>query len=657
MDRHQVSGGPPGPQSPHPLVVASWRRCEDLYHLVPDVSRPVLRFQESEIRQRADRFADRLGDGIGHLAPLGRVVAAGGGTLLVSDADQVLLPLASAPAADAALVRRGIVPGSCWDERIAGTNGIQMALTSGDPFTVRGAEHFFVGLRQFSCCSVPILDAGNRIAGALTSAAVDRGDGAGQRLAAMVMQIAARRLQAAMFRRRHAGQVLVSLAPLDSSDLDGAVNALIALDGGGRILAATRRAARMAGSATPEAMTGQTLAALFGVGLEQLIDAPGWFARSEGAHPTALGLHVTLPLPPRSPRRARPRNGRGKDDGRAGDVGTDAGTGKGAATGAGPRAGLDAGAALPPAPPQPWPAAAMAEAEAALRHGLPVLVLGETGTGKTSFAQHLHRRTAPAQAQAFTVDCAQIEATEAGRQRARLFAERALQAAHDSGGAATLILDHLESLPPAPQAWLVEILSMLEERTETADGALARAPALRVVALCARPPEALIAAGTLRDDLLYRLQGARVTLAPLRDRTAALPDLLARLAQEAAGWPVPVADGAMSVLMAHSWPGNLREARHVMRLACGRARGGPILAGHLPSYLAAAPRAGAGAEPGAAATPGTGAGTSAEARIAQALHATGWNVSAAARRLGLSRATLHRKIRSAGLDRPGRRPA
>ncbi|MFC2967515.1 sigma-54-dependent Fis family transcriptional regulator [Acidimangrovimonas pyrenivorans] len=512
----------------------------------------------------------------------------------------MLLPLTSAPPADAALVRRGIVAGSCWDERVAGTNGIQMALTTREPFTVRGDEHFFVGLRQFSCCSVPILDAENRIVGALTSAAIERKQSATQPLAAMVMQIAARRLQAAMFRRRHAGQVLLSLAPLDNSDLDGAVNALVALDESGRVVAATRRAARMAGSPRPDAMIGHSMETLFGIGLDRLMDAPDWFARSEGTHPAAIGLHLTRPVGPR---------------------------------GRTPAAAM----ASPPAPP-PWGVELTAEAEAAFREGLPVLVIGETGTGKTAFARCLHDGLDAADAQAFTIDCAQIEATEAGRLRIGLLLERALQAARDSGAPASLILDHLEALAPAPQAWLVELLSRLEERPETVAGA----PALRIAALAARPPEALIAAGLLRDDLLYRLQGARVLLPPLREDPAALAETLGRLAREAAGESVPIDATALAVLMAYPWPGNLREARLVMRLACSRAQGRPILPRHLPSHLSAA-----ASDPPA---------ETAETRIVQALHATGWNVSAAARRLGLSRSTLHRRIRRAGLGRPGSRP-
>ncbi|GHD98633.1 hypothetical protein U879_14205 [Defluviimonas sp. 20V17] len=574
--------------------------------------RPILRYRQSEIRLRAERFADTLGDGAGHLGALGNAVAGGGGALLVSDVEQVLLPLSSAPPADEALVQRGIVPGSCWDERIAGTNGIQMALASQGPFTVRGAEHFFVGLRQFICCSVPLLDGDNRIIGTLTSAAVEQSAGAGQPLAAVVMQIAARRLQAAMFRRRHAGRIMLSLAPLGSPELDGAVNALVALDETGRILAATRRAARIAGSQRPDAMVGQDIAALFGVGLDRLLDAPGWFARSEGNHPSAIGLHVTLPI------------------------------GIHAAPGFAPRATPDAGARMPPVPllPRPGWTEAMAETEAAFRQGLPVLLIGETGTGKSVFAQTLHSRARAPVAKLVTIDCAQIEPSAEGRLRIRLVFEHALQTARETGAASTVILDHLEALGAAPQGFLVEILAMLEDQPETLRGV----PAPRIVALCGRPPEALIAAGVLRDDLLYRMQGTRVVLPALREDAVALGETLIRLAQDAAGWNVPIREDALAALMAHAWPGNLREARRVIALACSRAHGGPIRLAHLPSYLSAC-----GASAAACAPP--------EARILHALNAAGWNVSAAARRLGISRATLHRKIRRLGLGRPGSRPS
>ncbi len=608
MHQRQGDSSPLEGRSPRPLVAASWRRCEDRYHLVPDVLRPVLRFQQSEVRLRAERFADALGDGVRHLGAVGDAVATGGGTLLVSDAEQVLLPLSSVRPADGALVRRGIVPGSCWDERIAGTNGIQMALKSRGPFTVRGAEHFFVGLRQFICCSVPLVDGEDKIIGTLTSAAVERRVGAGLPLAAMVIQIAASRLQAAMFRRRHAGRVVLSLSSLDTADLDGAVNALVALDENGRILAATRRAERMVGSPRPDALIGQEIEALFGIGFDRLLDAPGWFARSEGNHPTAIGLHVSLAVGPR----ATPR-----------------------VTVMAPR----------PAPrPDFCAGEAVAEAEAAFRQGLPVLVIGETGTGKTTFAEALRAPAEATDAKSFTVDCAQLEATEEGRLRLRLLFERALQAARETGVTSTLILDHLEALAPALQAFLVEVLSMYEDCPEMVHGA----PALGIVALCNRPPEALIDADLLRADLLYRLQGARVVLPPLREDPAALGQTLIRLAREAAGGIVPIRDDALAVLMGYPWPGNLREARHVLRLACGRARGAPIEVTHLPSYLSAR------TYPSAQAS-GPDAGP-AEAHILQALRATGWNVSAAARRLGVSRSTLHRKIRSTGLGRPGSRP-
>jgi hypothetical protein len=112
----------------------------------------------------------------------------------------------------------------------------------------------------------------------------------------------------------------------------------------------------------------------------------------------------------------------------------------------------------------------------------------------------------------------------------------------------TLILDHLEALAPALQAFLVEVLSMYEDCPEMVHGA----PALGVVALCNRPPEALIDADLLRADLLYRLQGARVVLPPLREDPAALGQTLIRLAREAAGGTVPISDDAAGRAAARS---------------------------------------------------------------------------------------------------------
>lgn len=214
---------------------------------------------------------------------------------------------------------------------------------------------------------------------------------------------------------------------------------------------------------------------------------------------------------------------------------------------------------------------------------LPVLILGETGTGKELVAQALHDQSGR-RGHFVPVNCGSVPRelveselfghergafTGATTRRTGLFAEA------DEG---TLFLDEIGELPTELQPRLLRVLE--NGLIRPVGAARERRVLVRVVAATHVNLERAVAAGRFRRDLLYRLNAAVIRTPPLRARRTDIPLLAARILHEEAaqGSPCQLSDAALDVLWRHAWPGNVRELKNVLRRAV--ALGGAVLEPH-----------------------------------------------------------------------------
>jgi len=284
---------------------------------------------------------------------------------------------------------------------------------------------------------------------------------------------------------------------------------------------------------------------------------------------------------------------------------------------------------------------------------LPVLVRGETGTGKELLARAVHALSG--RAGAFVpVNCGAIPGelveshlfghTKGAFSGAVRQETGFVQAAH--GG--TLFLDEIGDLPAASQAALLRVLQ--ESEVVPVGSVRAVRIDLRVVAATHQPLESLIARGVFRTDLLARLDGFTFTLHPLRERREDLGLLVANLLQAACGASrVPILATAVGrALVRYSWPLNIRELGHCLSRACALAReGGSIELSHLPAPVRDALEADidgpAGTDPEAD-----------DARLRAQLEALlvehRGNIAKVARALGKARMQVHRWLKRFEID-------
>ena len=289
-----------------------------------------------------------------------------------------------------------------------------------------------------------------------------------------------------------------------------------------------------------------------------------------------------------------------------------------------------------------------------------VLVTGESGTGKELVARELHRLSGRHAEPLVALNCAAVSEALA---ESELFGHEKGSFTGASGrkiglielaDGGTLFLDEIGDLAQALQA---KLLRALETRLFRRVGGVREIPAnFRLVSATNQPLARLVEEGTFRGDLFYRINAVVIDLPPLRDRgddILLLAEHFLKQTRLGRGGAWSLSDAASEVLRRYAWPGNVRELRNVMERAALLARDGVIRPQDLGASLLGE---------GGYVHPESGGGDGLPAlnleelerrAIVEALERTGWHQGQAAGLLGISDRTLHRKIRSFGLRRPG----
>lgn len=473
-----------------------------------------------------------------------------------------------------------------------GTTAPACTLAEGVPMVVIGNQHYLSELEHVFCVSVPVRGLGGEIIGALDIT------GVGERQAGAVLEQLSHAAMAAENRLfAGLGDCRILSLQHDPRLLGTPLQGLLAIDHAGRIRNANRAAQRLLGLAQYQP-DGRHLDQLFEASTAiDLHHAPQQLTLNDGSRLFARVLEQHRPVVSRNTRLNQP----------ASPLGSDTGLNR-----------------------------QLQQAHKAFAAGVPILLQGETGTGKEVFARALHEHWNP-QAPFVAINCSAIpeslieaelfgyaEGTFTGARKGG--ASGQLVAAH--GG--TLLLDEIGDMPAALQT---RLLRVLQEREITRLGSSQRRPLdIRVISAthCDLPQR--MAARQFREDLYYRLNGLSVSLPALRERED-LDILIERLRLRHAG--PPLHSLALQALRRQNWPGNVRQLEQTLRLASALAQDEAMIRlEHLPMELQQLPMAALDGDLEA----------TLRRTVENALVANGGNISAAAAQLGISRTTLYKKL-------------
>ena len=599
------------------VIRDSWLRCVQQHRLDPTRMQEAIILPQARLREHQDQMEALLHIARHGLESLYTKVAGLGYVVLLTDARGVTVDFLGDLVFEPSLRKAGLYLGADWSEHHAGTCGVGTCISTGQALTVHLDDHFDATHIPLTCTSAPVYDSAGQLSAVLDISQLSSNQPKdSQHLALQLVKMYAHDIENAAFLHHHRHDWILRLSQAPQF-LDVQPEYLLALDNNGQVVGHNRRAQLALAGAQP----------LRGRRFEQLFDQPfsqiGRFVMTQPSDQRAVMLASGRQLlflsavpPPTKTVASAPRE------------------------------------RVVPAP-----LAALSAGDAALDRQvervarlvntpISLLITGETGSGKEYFAKAVHAASERRARPFVPVNCAAIpehliESELFGHlpgsfSGAAPKGKRGLVVEADGG---TLFLDEIGDMPLALQARLLRVLS---EREVLPVGATRPVPVnIRVIAATHAPLEQWVRAGRFRDDLYYRLKGAHIELPPLRERS----DLVAMITRLLGGRSITPA--ALARLRSHRWPGNLRELRNVLDYACSLCAQGPIDLDDLPDLAMGSMPLDRDTVPTAA--PGEG-----PQALLQALRAAQWNVSAVARAMGLSRMTLYRRMKRAGIVPPNR---
>jgi transcriptional regulator of acetoin/glycerol metabolism len=604
------------------VIRDSWLRCVQEHRLDPTRMQEAVILPHGRVREHQDQMEAFLHIARHGLESLYTKVAGLGYVVLLTDARGVTVDFLGDLVFEPSLRKAGLYLGADWSEAHAGTCGVGTCISTGKALTVHLSDHFDATHIPLTCTSAPVYDSAGRLSAVLDISQLSSSQPKeSQHLALQLVTLYAHDIENAAFLHKHRADWVLRLSTAPQF-LDVQPEFLLALDAAGRVVGHNRRAqlGLQAGRGRP--LLGTSFEDLFDVPFEQI----GRFVQVQPSDQRAvmhagaqLLLFLSATAPPRLPATSRQATERVLPE---------------------PLAQLSAG-----------DVALDRQIERAARlvnSPISLLVTGETGSGKEYFAKAVHASSERRARPFIAVNCAAIPEAlieselfgylPGSFSGAAARGKRGLITEADGG---TLFLDEIGDMPLPLQARLLRVLS---EREVQPVGATRPVPVnIRVIAATHAPLETLVRAGRFRDDLYYRINGAHITLPSLRERS----DLAAMIDRLLGGRTLSAE--ARNVLLLHPWPGNLRELRNVLDYAQSVCPDGPIGVDDLPEFRRAP-------DPGRApaAQVETQAPPTESTELLQALQSAQWNVSQVARRMGLSRMTLYRRMQRAGIVPPNR---
>ncbi|MGO3986846.1 sigma-54-dependent Fis family transcriptional regulator [Pseudomonas sp. SAS7] len=590
------------PQAPVPaLILDSWRRSMELYRLDPGSQQGPRILSQSllnECRERAELFLRIASDAV---ARLHERVRGADYCVLLTDAQGRTIDYRVESAIRNDCRKAGLYLGTCWSEGEEGTCGVAAVLTSKAPVTVHKRDHFRAAFIGLTCTAAPVFDPQGELLGVVdVSALQSPDDRRSQHLIRQLVEQTAREIENAFFMHSAQGH-WVMRAHGTPGYVESQPDYLLAWDADGRLQAinslARQRLVQHLGR-LPE-----HIGELFDMGQLRRVNTS-----SAQRLPGLGGLYGRVSAPQQRQRA------------------------------------------------QPLQQAQDARIEQHLRLAtrvkdcnLAVLVQGETGAGKEVFARQLHQQSQRRDGPFVTLNCAAIPEnlieSELFGYVAGAFtgaSSKGMQGLLQQADGGTLFLDEIGDMPLNLQTRLLRVLA----EGEVAPLGAARRERVDIQVICAthRDLAKMVAEGRFREDLYFRLANARFELPPLREREDRLGLIHQLLAEEAQACAVEVvlADAALQSLLLYCWPGNLRQLRQVLRYACAVSEGGQVQLQDLPQEVRG----------DAVVSAESGVSCPARQLLLDALIRHRWKPADAARALGISRATLYRRVHEHRIEMP-----
>ncbi|NBF03276.1 GAF domain-containing protein [Pseudomonas sp. Fl5BN2] len=614
-----------GPGS-DPSIARSWLRCLEDYHLDPTQAMAPTVLEHSRLLESRERLQDVLQIAGAEMSNLHQQLSGAGHAVLLTDARGVILNRITAPSERKIFEHAGLWLGADWSEAREGTNGIGTCLVERQSLTIHQGEHFRGRHTGLTCSASPVFDPHGELLAVLDVSSARQDVSRQSQFHTMALvNLSAKMIESCYFLRYFENQWLLRFH-LQAESVGLFSEGLLAFDGEGRISAVNQSALNLLGHVRG-GLLGKPVESFFDCSLNELLSrasvnaSASWPLRTRDGRRLFALLRgqpqpVTQPLLRAPTDVVQPRTSGIclGDEGLQNDF---------------------------------------RRASRVFERDVPLLINGETGSGKEAFAKAVHQGSARAEKAFVALNCAAIPESliesELFGYRGGSFTgarKEGMRGKLQQADGGTLFLDEIGDMPLALQT---RLLRVLEDRLVVPIGGEPQAVNVRIISATHRDLLERVRDGSFREDLYYRLNGLEIALPALRDRSdkSQLLDFL--LAEEAGGQPVVLDEAARQALLSHSWPGNVRQLRNVLRTLAALCEHGRIDLEDLPPLIRhARPMPVSGP---VEAIPERPLEDAERAALLVALEQQRWHMTHTAEQLGVSRNTLYRKLRKHGIAR------
>ncbi|MET0069202.1 MAG: sigma-54-dependent Fis family transcriptional regulator [Candidatus Thiodiazotropha sp.] len=619
------------------LTLRSWRRCRDEHGLDPGMSPDPVIIDRDDLRQRLNRYERMLDIARVEMTDLYQQLAGSGHAIMLTDKDGILLNFIGDPQFTDAAAHAGMQLGAVWSESVQGTNGMGTCLVEQKPLVIHKQSHFFSRNASLTCSAAPIFDPHGEILAVLDASSESK---MAQQHTMVLLNMSAQVIENRVF--FCAMKEAFVLRFHSRSEFIGTLGeGAIAFDTDGKILAINRSAMFQLNLESPLQIVGHPINQLFTSSFSSLlknVHSPAFPIR-ESQH--GRRFFATLQAPEKScrpsvvpPWAEKSDISRREDNDYLGS--TDS---------------LDALHFD-----EPRMKRNVKTAVKLVERDVPCMLFGETGTGKEMFARALHTASSRHQKPFVAVNCASLPESLI---ESELFGYRpgAFTGASREGNrgkivqadGGTLFLDEIGDMPLHLQA---RLLRVLEEREVTPlGGEKPIKVSIKLISATHHNIKNMVEDGDFREDLYYRLHGVSLTMPPLRERTDKL-QLIKHIGQLEAETSAELnwEPEALKLLENFPWPGNIRQLRNVLRTTTALCEENVVTINDLPEEIRNTVYDDEFPE-GPEANLNALAIAERDALLGE-LEEMHWNISRVAKKLGLSRNTLYRRMKRFGITPP-----
>ena len=556
-------------------ISRSWQRSLLKHGLDPHATNEVEVLSSSEMRLQLQQQEDYLNIARQGLTGLSKRIADAGYSVVLTDATGLTLATNLPNREKVRSKESGLLIGARWAEDQVGTNGIGTCLIEKESIIIHRDEHFYPSHRDLSCSVTPIFDPMGELRGCLNASCLGADKNrSSQFMTLQMVMMYGRMIENSYFRKTYRNQMTLNIRPAESF-FDLAQEQLLAVNERGVITGANRSSFFEYSSLLPtdQLLPGSRLQDIIGISIDELLTKTNGGSNVIKVYSPLLLEEIELAL--RVP---------GSRSVASGSVRTAAKAASPLTSGKHPSLNELSGE-------DPRMQRIARQVLQVIDKDIPILITGETGTGKEAFARAIHDASSRAGHAFIALNCAAIPETliesELFGYRSGSFTganKNGMKGKLELANGGTLFLDEIGDMPVQLQTRLLRVLA--ERETMPLGATEPTALDLQVISATHQDLRARIDQKEFREDFYYRLNGMALKLPPLRERTdksAIIANVVRRELQHLGDYQID--EKARQALEMYHWPGNIRQLMSVLKYAAAVSENNLITLDSLPDEI------------------------------------------------------------------------